>query len=353
MIFLRRGTKVYKKEDMLQMVTFSKKERSVIRKKMKEYQIEMDDYINTMHKSMMIMLGADLASNLIAFFNQDILLNACICKSIGNGKEKKLSYYLEIFYTKLATGWEYLFVYMNEILQTGLIPNEQVKRQLIESSMYEQVMIQHDGHVEIKYIPYDEEKQQEIRRELKKSYVVLAPWELKKRIGEMYEESELIKSIFDYYSDELVKDSKYIRNAIIHSDSIQKSYSFGVDKVFGGTAICSRNIDYYKEMVEKIDRNIVLLRKAILLFWEIVREDKIPNRIENAGRVYTVFDHICSKCGEVSIVPDRFEECFERFEKCRVCGEKEFNEKKKYQVSELYYGTLLSNYLSKTLQDDE
>lgn len=344
---------MYKKEDMLQMVTFSKKERREIRKKMKEYQIEIDDYINTIHKSMMIMLGADLASNLISFFNQDILLNACICKSIGNGKEKKLSYYLEIFYTKLATGWEYLLVYMNEILQTGLIPNEQVKRELIESSMYEQVMIRHDGYVEIKNIPYDEEKQKEIRKELKKSYVVLEALELKKRIGEMYEESELIKSIFDYYSDEVVKDSKYIRNAIIHSDSIQKSYSFGVDKVFGRTAICSRDIDCYKEMVEKIDRNIVLLRKAILLFWEIVREDKIPNHIENAGIVYTVFDHICSKCGEVSIVPDMFEECFERFERCRVCGEKAFKEKKKYQVSELYYGTLVSNYISKTLQDDE
>ena len=57
--------------------------RKAWQKKMKEYQIEMDDYINTMHKSMMIMLGADLTSNLIAFFNQDILLNACICKSIG------------------------------------------------------------------------------------------------------------------------------------------------------------------------------------------------------------------------------------------------------------------------------
>ena len=85
----------------------------------------------------------------------------------------------------------------------------------------------------------------------------------------------------------------------------------------------------------------------------MVREDKIPNHIENAGRVYTVFDHICSKCGKVSIVPDMFEECFERFERCHVCGEKEFNEKKKYQVSELYYGTLVNNYISKTLQDDE
>ena len=165
--------------------------------------------------------------------------------------KEKLSYYLEIFYTKLVTCWEYLFVYINEYLQTGLLPNEQVKVELIESNMYEQIHIQHEEYIEIKRVPYNEEKQKLIRKNLRKSLVVLSPNALKSKINEMYEESELIKNIFECYSDEMVIDAKHIRNRIIHSDSIQKNYSFGINQVFGGTAICGRSGEFYDEMVNR------------------------------------------------------------------------------------------------------
>lgn len=334
-----------RKEDVLQYIVFSRKEKNSIRRKVREYEIINSGHINTVHKSMLILLGADFVLNLTRFFNQDVLLNACICKSIGKTSKEKLSYYLEIFYTKLVTCWEYLFVYINEYLQTGLLPNEQVKVELIESNMYEQIHIQHEEYIEIKRVPYNEEKQKIIRKNLRKSLVVLSPNALKSKINEMYEESELIKNIFECYSDEMVIDAKHIRNRIIHSDSIQKNYSFGINQVFGGTAICGRSGEFYDEMVNKIDGNIKLLRKAILLFKEMVYEDKLPNHIENKGRKYIVYDYVCQECKETEVIPDMLDEFFVEFGKCPKCGCEVFSEKKEFQVSELFYGTRVSDLL--------
>jgi len=218
--------------------------------------------------------------------------------------------------------------------------------------MYEPKMIQHKEYLEIKYIPYDEEKQKEIRKKLKKSLVVLKPDTLKPKLEEMYEESNILKDIFECYSNVLVKDAKRIRNTILHSDSIQKNYSFGLNDPFAGTTICGRDRDFYEDMVDKIDGNIRLLRNAILLFREMVIEDKIPNRKENAGKIYIVFDFKCKKCGKTCTVPDLLEEYIEKYGICEECGEKQFIDKKKFQVSELYYGTLLSKFLSEPVDDE-
>ena len=340
-----------KKEDVFQHITFSRRERTSIMKDINKYQIDIPDYINTEHKSIAIVLGADFVSNLSNFFNNDVLLNACICKHTERTYKKKLSYYLEIFYTKLMTCWEYLFVYLNEYLKTGLFPNEQTKNDYIERQMYEQVMIQYEDHFKIQRIPHSAEEQMRLRKELKKELVVLSnPNVLKQRINSMYEESEIINNIFSCYSDEIVIDAKHIRNLILHSDSIQKNYSLGIDDLFGGIAIRTRDVGFYDKLVNKIDDNIKLLRKALLLFKELVYEDKVPNHIENSGIRYIVYDYVCKMCKETIVVPDRLEDVVLEGYRCPKCGYKEFSKKQQaFQVSEVFYGTQVGNLLEETM----
>lgn len=332
-------------ENNLEYITFSTKERKNIQKKSAEYRIIREKYINTNHKSMLAIMSAGLVDELIRFYNRDVVLNACICKCLSEKNEEKLGYYLEIYITKLMTCWEYLFTYMNHCLQTELVPNEQVKKELIESKMYDYVYIQHEQYIEIKKVPFEEKRQKEIYNRLKKELIVLTPWSLKKKISEIYEESELITQIFECYSDELVADSKHIRNTIVHSDSIQKSFSFGMNEILGGVAIRGRDKGFYKNILNKIDTNMLLLRKAILLLKKMLCEDKIPNHIENAGKKHIVYDYICKRCKKIYTIPETYEKYFLQIG-CLKCGNKEFHERKEFAVSELYYGGLMGEILS-------
>jgi len=143
--------------------------------------------------------------------------------------------------------------------------------------------------------------------------IVLTPDKLKWKIGETYEESELISDIFECYSDNLVTEAKHIRSLIVHSDSLQKNYSFGVNGLFHDIAICSRCKDYFPKLISRIDDNMFMMKKALLLFEEMVINDKIPNHIENAGEKFKIYDYKCDVCDSKYIVPDMLEEYFEKY----------------------------------------
>lgn len=331
----------------LKFISFTYIERIKIHKILKRFYIVNEEYVKTRHKSLMIVVGSDFVHELTNFYNTDVSLNASICRSIryNSADDEKLKYYLELFYTKLVTCWEYLFSYMNEYLKTELMPNEQLKKELIENQMYEHIPIQHNEYIEIKKIPYPSDIQKQIRQSLRKELIVLTPDKLKQKIRAIYEESELINSIFECYSDNLVTEAKHIRNLIVHSDSLQKNFSFGVNDLFNDISICSRDTDYFPKLISKIDDNMSMLKKAILLFKEMVVNDKIPNHIENAGKKFKTYDYKCDVCDREYIVPDMLEEYFEKYVTCKKCKNKKFIKVSETQVSELFYGTLVSNFI--------
>lgn len=332
----------------LKFISFTYIERIKIHKILKRFYIVNEEYVKTRHKSLMIAVGSGFVYELINFYNTDVSLNASICKSIryNSKNDEKLIYYLELFYTKLVTCWEYLFSYMNEYLKTDLMPNEQVKKELIENQMYEHIPIQHDEYIEIKKILYPSDKQKQIREELRKKLIVLTPDKLKQKIRKTYEESELINGIFECYSDNLVIEAKHIRNLIVHSDSLQKNFSFGINDLFNDIAICSRDTDYFPKLISQIDDNMFMLKKAILLFKEMVINDKIPNHIENAGKKFKTYDYKCDVCECECIVPDMLKEYFEKYVTCGKCGNKKFSKISETLVSELFYGERVSNLLN-------
>lgn len=340
-------TKQYLPKEVLTYISFSHREKIKIKKILEKYSVVNEEYVNTSHKSLMIMMGGSFVHELINFYNKDVLLNASICKGIKDNSinNDKIRYYLELFYTKLVTCWEYLFSYMNEYLQTDLVPNEQVKKELIENHMYEFIPIKNDEYIEMKKIPYPSDKQKQIREELRKKLIVLTPDKLRQRISKIYEESELIGNIFECYSDNLVTEAKHIRNLIMHSDSLQKNFSFGINDLFHDTAICSRETDYIPKLISQIDGNILMLRKALLYFKEMVIDDNIPNHIENTGKKFKTYDYRCDICNGLYIVPDILEEYFEKYVSCPKCKNKKFNNISETQVSELFYGTRVSNLI--------
>lgn len=321
-----KKTKHWSLKGGLKYISFTYRERITIQKILKRFYIVNEEYVNTKYKSSLILMGSAFVYELINFYNKNVSLNAGICKSIkyNSTNNEKLKYYLELFYTKLVICWEYLFSYINEYLKTGLMPNKQVKEELIANQMGES-----PG----------------------KKLIVLTPDKLKRKIGEIYEESELINDIFECYSDNLVTEARYIRNLIVHSDSLQKNFSFGVNDIFHDVAICSRDTDYFPKLISRIDDNMFMLKKALLLFREMVINDKIPNHIENAGKKFKTYDYKCGVCDSEYTVPDMLEEYFKKYVTCTQCKNKKFSKISENQVSELFYGTLVNNLLNKWEKD--
>lgn len=314
-----------------------------IRKKINEYVVVKPKAAGTKYKSMLVWYGYGFLDDIINYYNQDLTLTASICTSIKYGKktEKKICYHLDSFYFRLISCWDYIFIGLNEYLQTELISSRDIKEKIIEKNCFYNEFTPHEsGGTQVNKIPYPEEDQEEIKKELKKELIVLTPSKLKSVIEKKYEVNDTIKQIFEIYDcNKALQEAKTIRNTIIHSDSLSKGFNFGVDDIFMSQVISSKQIEDTSKKIDLVEMNMEALKKAIELYQKMIIFDLFPNRIKDKEKEFYVQLFKCNDCETDYVFPSDYIETLSVDPICLKCGcdSKKFEYVETAKVSQPYY----------------
>lgn len=324
-----------------------------VRKELYKYRINIPKTINTKYKSMCLLYGCTFLNDTINYYNEELALTAGICTSLHYSKknDRKICYHLENFYFRLMSCWDYIFIGLNEYLQTELIANRDIKEKIIEENLSLNIPIQHnEGYIQICKISLSEEEKKETEKKLKKELKVLTPSNLKIAIEKKYEMNEYITKIFEIYNiEQVVQQAKVIRNTIIHSDSLTKDFNFAASDIFGGQVISSKEDDDTIKKIDLVSKNMVVLKKAIDLLNEMITLDLFPNRIEDKSKQFFVQCYKCKECKKEYLYPSDYIETLKHNPFCTFCDSDNTEYMETAKVSQPYYDNVVIKFIEDSI----
>lgn len=339
-------------KNVLNYFAFNISTKLKAKKKIKQYGIITPKNINTKYKSMYLLCGYTFLNDIINYYNEELALTACICTSLhySSKTEKKICYHLENFYFRLISCWDYIFIGLNEYLQTELIASRDIKEKIIEENLSLNIPVENEeGYFQIYKIPLSEDERKEKEKKLKKELTVLTPSNLKIAIRNKYEMNEYITKIFEIYNTEqVVQQAKVIRNTIIHSDSLAKNFNFTVSDIFGGQVISSKEFDDTIKKIGLVSINMEMLKKAINLLNEMITLDLFPNRIEDKSKQYFVQMYTCKDCKKEYVYPSDYIETLTSNPFCSFCDSDNTEYVETEKVSQPYYEQVLIKFIEDT-----
>lgn len=152
-------------KNVLDYFSFNILTKIKVKKELHKYEITIPKTINTKYKSMVLLYGCTFLNDIINYYNEELALTAGICTSLhfSSKTERKICYHLENFYFRLMSCWDYIFIGLNEYLQTELIASRDIKEKIIEENLSLNIPIQYEeGYFRVFKIPLSEDKRKEI-----------------------------------------------------------------------------------------------------------------------------------------------------------------------------------------------
>ena len=304
------------------------------------------------HRSMMCYFAYPLVDELKNLYNNELSLSASIAEILCDSKKINLrvrAFHIENAFMRIVSVWDYIFLALNQYMQTELIASRYNKEEIIKASCYYKIAVKEKEAIRIVNKPMEDEKQDEIRKKLKKELVVITANNLHKCIKEKYAYNENIEKIFDLYKSEPVNEMKKVRNDIVHSGNLGANFSIIPSDMVANQAMSNKNIDFVN-IKKIISENMNVVKNAIEILLDFIINDRIPNRKENENKIYYFHKCKCKDCGTINYYTDEIFHMLDKnlgliCSKCNSFNTISLNEKEK--ISEPVHDNMYIDYLEK------
>lgn len=299
-----------------------------------------------------------LIEELKYYYNNDLCVS--VAQSVVHLETSSIdrrvnSFFLESAILRMSSIWEYLFIIVNELLQTELIVGNDVREQLIENGCHQIQFVPSGKGYKIVARPIDMELKKDVEVELKRRYKLFnistknKNNSLLKSVKKKYSKKENIQKLFDIYNSEEIKTVVQIRNEIVHRRPLTAKFSLAPNELFPGNAVSVNpngwfDFDGINIIVEK---NIYAIKDAINTLIEIIFYNDIPNLKENENKRFIAYEIKCNKCLRELLINELSADFFINNNiniVCPQCKSEDTLVIGKREVNDSYYYSNFKNY---------
>lgn len=289
---------------------FDEKLKESIAKKLSKYR---DDFKGSSSNEKipadlaMLMYIVPLVEELKYYYNNDLCFSVAKCISASEEGPLDLrthSYYYENALFRFACFWEYLFIILNEFLQTELIVGHDTRNKIIEAGCHEIRFEKHGQGYKVVSYPISDELRKDIEPKLRKSKMLFNISQKKgsntlfKAIKKQYSRTDRIQHLFDLYKCNEVKSIIELRNEIVHRRTLGSKFSIGPSDVFPGQCVDIKPSGWYdiRNLPDLLEKNLYVTRDALKTIVEILFFNEVPNSKENENKIFYGFEVKCNNC---------------------------------------------------------
>lgn len=337
-----------------------------------EFKIKPKNINIASDKGMMLYIFP-LIDELKRYYNNELCISSSISKVVcenNNMDIREKAYHCENIIFRFEAAWEYLFIILSEFLQTNLIIGHDIKDDIMEAKCNYIEFIKHSSGYKIKTTSVDSEKRREIEDYLSSNLKIFKIAQKNKNnsvykaIEENYCMNERMQTIFDIYKLAEVKKIVDLRNEIVHRRSLGARFSMGKGDILPGQVVSINNSGWYplNDLPNLIEKNLVAIRDAIYILYEMIFYNDVPNTKVNKNIVFEVHKISCKNCNKNSVIDDFHVDIGKKYGVgliCPRCSSEEIDILQKEKVNErfyfslfLHYSKLLYEYLGNNVQKD-
>ncbi|QKS73069.1 hypothetical protein FLK61_41505 [Paenalkalicoccus suaedae] len=306
----------------------------------------------------MIMNCQPLIEELKHYFNNDLCISVATSIAITRNTDFNLrthAYYVENAITRITNSWEYLFIILSQFYQTDLIVGNDIRDNMIYAKCNDIEFVKKGNSYKIKLTPLPEKRIEEIMPSLEREHRLFNISINKKKnvftkiLKQKYTLNDRVQSLLDIYFSEETKEIIALRNEIVHRRSLGAKYSMApLDFIPGqGVSINQQGWYSFKEIDNKLEKNLVALRQSIQQMINIIFSNEVPNLKSNENYTFIVFKVNCNNCLKTILINDVIVKGLESIEIsviCPNCNSENTEIGEKMEVSDRYYFSNLKEY---------
>lgn len=261
----------------------------------------------------MMMYVLPLFWELKHYYNNDFCI--AVVQAIVASKKKSFdrrtkSFYFENAIIRIASIWEYLFIILNEFLQTGLIVGKDVKELLIDARCHNIEFIPNGKGYDIRYTPIDSEERKRVEPKLRKKFKLFKISSRKssnlflKTIKKQYAKKDRIQFICDLFNSDEAKTVINLRNEIVHRRPLSARFSLAPNELVPGVSVRMNPEGWYDyaTLPQLLEKNLFVVRDAIKILYELIFYNDVPNSKENETKRFEALVVRCKPCNKEILI---------------------------------------------------
>ncbi|OMD87950.1 hypothetical protein [Paenibacillus odorifer] len=299
-----------------------------------------------------------LIEELKFYYNNDLCMSIAqfvVLAETNSADHRVKSFFLENALLRTASIWEYLFIIVNEVLQTELVVGRDIREKIVETGCHDIQFIPSGKGYKIVAKPLNEEIRKVAESELKKRYKLFnisiknKSNELLKTVKKKYSKKDSIQHLFDLYKCNEVDRVIKLRNEIVHRRPLTAKFSLAPNELFPGNSVSINPNGWFdfNDINITMEMNISAIREAISTLMEIIFYNDIPNLKENENKKFYAYEINCKKCSKEFLINEVSADFFinEKLKIiCPLCTAEDTDIIDKREVNDRYYFSNFKEY---------
>lgn len=299
-----------------------------------------------------------LIEELKFYYNNDFCLSIALSIAISESDKFNLrthSYYYENAIFRIESTWEYLFIILNEFLQTGLSVGIDVKEAKSEASCHKIDFVKHGYGYRVVATKLPDEIIAEAKSQLNKNNILFNISQnnksnaFLKEYKKKFVMNDSMRKLFDIYKSDAVKKIIELRNEIIHRRPLGAKFSVEPSVLVPGQGVGIKPTGWFDitKLPDLLEKNIYALKFAIQTLVDIIFNNDVPNSKVNGDKIFFVYKVQCMNCDKELLINDFTVEYFERENLkllCPFCSSKNTKVGNKQEVHDRYYFDNIMEY---------
>ena len=299
-----------------------------------------------------------LIEELKFYYNNDFCLSIALSIAISESDKFNLrthSYYYENALFRIESAWEYLFIVLNEFLQTELAVGIDIKEAKMEASCHKIDFVKHGNGYKVVATKLPDEVINEIKSELNKNNILFSISQnnksnsFLKECKKKFTMNDRIKKLFDTYKSDEVKKIIQIRNEVMHRRPLGAKFSVEPSEIVPGQCVGIKPTGWFDitKLPHLLEKNVSALKFAIQILVDIIFNNDVPNSKVNGDKEFFVYKVHCMDCDKEFLINDFTVEYFEKENLkllCPFCSSKNTKVGNKQEVHDRYYFSNIMEY---------
>ncbi|MBU5313480.1 hypothetical protein KQI38_15770 [Tissierella carlieri] len=332
-----------------------------LKKQIKKYRDKFEpqfDESNITNDTSMMLTMKPLIEELKFYYNNDLCLAVGTSLSIAKLNRFNLrtySYYYENSLFRIACAWEYIFIVLNEFLQTGLVVGRDLKEWIEEVAYYKIDFVECYNGYKVITTRLPEETIDEIRPRIKNKTKLFNISHKKdsnsflKAYKKQFSKNDMFQQIIDTYKSEEVKEIFQLRHEVVHRRPLGAKFSIApLDFILGQGVKCNPNgwSDIIR-LPDLLEKNIYALKFAIQNLVNIIFNNDVPKSKGGKDITFYVYKVSCVKCEKIFLINELKADCFlskKLLLLCPFCGETDTQIGDRHEVHDRYYFSNIREY---------
>ncbi|WP_242396688.1 hypothetical protein [Clostridium butyricum] len=306
----------------------------------------------------MILATLPLIEELKSYYNNDLCIS--VATSVEVAKRTKFNlrthaYYAENALVRICNTWEYLFIILNQFLDTDLIVGNDVRNKVIEAKCHNIDFVKSKSGYKPVITPLADNVIEEIKPILKKKHKLFKISTKKKAnsfhkaFKKKYSVNDNLQIILQIYYGDDVKEMIELRNEFIHRRPLGAKFSVApIDFIPAqGIDINPKGWYDFQKLDEKLEKNLSIIRTAIQMLVDIIFSNDVPKLKINESKTFFAYKVWCNNCSRELLINDCTVECFKNHDSsliCPYCKKNDTVVNEKIEVHDRYYFSNIKEY---------